>query len=274
MSISISLSSLQNLQGIHLDCFRSAPLLYLSALQPLQKLSISSYPTLLGDGIDTTLANTPDLSELSLTGWYCTSCESPPDLPDIFGKIPPGQFLRLRSLALCGYTIPYLEPKMIPHLKSLRSLSIERYISPLDFDDDDSDDEDSSGSRTPPGTAHIWKSLQAASIHVSHLEVNYIEDALLDYIEAYSSIEVLKISSAFEDKYKDNDEDPISHLSKFFISGLLTISESFQYVYHSKQGVSTMQTYDTVSKFPDNGPRGPPMGTFPRPNIVKILQIE
>jgi hypothetical protein len=215
MSISKSLSSLPNLQGIHLECFPSAPLLHLSALQPLQKLSISSYPALLA-GIDTTLANTPDLSELSLTAWFCTGCEKPPDLPDIFGKIPPGQFLRLRSLATCGYTIPYLEPTIIPHLKSLRSLSIEWHTSHRYFDD--SDDEDASGS---PGTAHIWKSLQAASIHVSHLEVDYIEDALLDYIEAYSAIEVLKISSDFVEQYQDNDEDTIPpQRSKFFMSSL------------------------------------------------------
>jgi hypothetical protein len=177
-------------------------------LQPLQKLSISSYPTLLA-GIDTTLANTPDLSELSLTAWYCGGCQSPPNLPDIFGKIPPGQFLRLRSLALCGYTVPYLDPNIIPHLESLRSLSIEWHISPHVF-----------GSHNPSGTAHIWKSLQAASVHVSHLAVDYIEDALLDYIEAYSGIEALKISSTFEEQYEDNNEDPIPRFSRLFMSSL------------------------------------------------------
>ena len=55
---------------------------------------------------------------------------------------------------------------------------------------------------------------------MSHLEVDYIEDALLDYINAYSGLEVLKISSPFEDKYDDDDIDLIPHLNKFFRSSL------------------------------------------------------
>jgi len=196
--------ALPNLRHFTLDTTRYDAPLPLLRLPPLISLNINGSNvacdevTRLGQ-VSECIARSPHLSSLTLVRDY----HSRPGLATSFhyvlkntndSKCPP---LNLTTLTLSGFYVR-LDDTILPHLRNLRSLTIAGFMDPshITLDSDVIDDEnlptvDNAQYAAP--FPDLWKALKTVGVELSHLDVQHMSNALVEYIDSYSGLQALKI---------------------------------------------------------------------------------
>jgi hypothetical protein len=152
----------------------------LNAFKGLQILSIQAIDDTFA-GLSTLIANNPGLLQLDLGRKRDHGGNPIPTLPDIFAFVTPGYAMRLQSISLSNIQI-HIEPSMLPHLQSLESIQFHHHKPRIQH----------------TGTPSIWKSLRNSGLNLRHIDLDYIDDALLDYLASGSGLETLRITSSHQ----------------------------------------------------------------------------
>jgi len=165
--ISQCLSGLPRLVDLEIDCHYN-PIPSLSSFSGLQKLSVCGISNDCA-GLSTLIANSPNLSQLSVERW---SSNSVTPLPDIFEAVSSRHTMRIQSLSFCGFQIKK-KTEMLRHLQSLQSYRSSRAL--------------------PTSNDGLnWKSFRGSGINLRHLDVDCVDSALLDYLSSYSGLETFR----------------------------------------------------------------------------------
>ncbi|KAG7444608.1 uncharacterized protein BT62DRAFT_933639 [Guyanagaster necrorhizus] len=164
-SVSLSLSRhFKNLSSIHLCGLR---------------LCYNDAPSII-------IANSPELTELTLDGTSELKSDKAATMENLFSKLPTGTTLPLQSLTIGG-TMRYLldpAPQIPPHFKSLTSLVIT--------------------SDTISVPADFWRALETARIYLQKLSVRELDEPLLSYLESYAGLKDLS-AGRFDDDVAKSD---------------------------------------------------------------------
>jgi hypothetical protein len=173
------LSRLPQLIDLDIEC-RTGTFPCISSFKGLQRLSVSGIDSGC-DGLSTLVANSPGLSHLNIAARRPRIRTPTPLLPDIFALLPPGRTMSIRSLGL-SYFQMHIKSDMLPHLRSLESYRLHHH-RPISHQ--------FSG---PPRFQNTisWNSLRISGVHLRHLDVDYVDNALVDYLASSSGLETLR----------------------------------------------------------------------------------
>jgi hypothetical protein len=152
------------------------------------------------DGLSTIVSNCPDLSELNVGGQIPVLANPIPPLPDIFTLVPSGRTMNIQSLGLSWFQIR-VGPDILRHLRSLESFRLYHHMAT------------SNRSREPLyDITAIWRSFRDSGVTLRHLDVDYVDGALLDYLSSARSLKSLRIAVS----YPRGGEFPADIAYRFF----------------------------------------------------------
>jgi hypothetical protein len=108
-----------------------------------------------------------------------------PLLPDIFALVPSGRTMGIRNFGLSWFHI-HINSDMLPHLQSLGSYRLHHHTQV---------------STTPRGwppfeNSLSWISLRVSGVNLQHLDVDYVDSALVDYLDSSSGLETLRFTAS------------------------------------------------------------------------------
>jgi hypothetical protein len=194
-----ALTGLPHLQDLQLTVYGGpSSLLQLYCLSGLKKISITGtctdYHSNIVDGIAEAIANSPELVYLEVkTCNYDRSFEAIMLLHDLLSKVPQSSPLRLTHLVLSGM-FARIDSSTLPHLCSLVFLNLDCLYEPLPaYDSSNTFINQTLGCvyKIPD----IYRMLNREKIHLKHVVIGEVDDVILDYLQSYSGLETLKVSS-------------------------------------------------------------------------------
>jgi len=146
------------------------------------------------------IAHCPQLSHLDVeSGLY--PGDNTPTLHDLLGKVSTSNPLPLRHLGLTDWRMR-LDSTTLPHLKSIASLKINNNMLPLTSNVTDSSPSHHSDKITllddnySSENHEIWETLQKEGIYPTCITIDFIDDALLNYLASHPGLEELTFTSA------------------------------------------------------------------------------
>jgi hypothetical protein len=189
------------IDGTRAFCWAIVP--YLGRFKRLQKLSIWG----IGDGCDglgAAIANNPGLLHLNIGGQFLDEGKDATLLPEIFAFVPLEQTMCLQRLELSWFQIQNWAP-ILRHLQQLESLRLY-------------------GHRQIYGTDSIWMSLSESGVNLRHIDVDYVDGGLLNYLASFSGLKTLRITAS----YLPHDVVTGEHAFSFFTTILPRHAQSLE----------------------------------------------
>jgi hypothetical protein len=180
-----ALTSLSHIQELQLTVHGGPiPPLQLGRLSGLKKISIDG--TGCSDiisGLAQAIAKSLELVHLEVyTDTYGSENTA---LHELLSKIPQGSLLRLTHLVLGGQFV-LINSHTLSQLRSLVHIDLYRLYEPW-YQSTDVD--------PPSFISDICAKLNREEIHLKHVVVNNVDDVVLDYLQSYSGLETLQVSS-------------------------------------------------------------------------------
>ncbi|KAJ7476753.1 hypothetical protein FB451DRAFT_1173610 [Mycena latifolia] len=140
------------------------------------------------------LANSPELTSLHLRSHVGTYSPTP-SLHDIFRKLSATKLLHLTELDLKEYSLR-LDSTILPHLRSLKTLSLRRIVTKDSPQYSGPSDEAQAPAVLGSTLQEIWDTLNRERIHLTQIATDVIEEGLLNYLASYTGLEQLAIDFA------------------------------------------------------------------------------